>query len=62
MKSARSCARTIVACMVLHNITMDVGDAVRVDDDATDVFFGQHFRVISQIDSQSAKLRLSSVI
>ena len=26
MKSPKSCGRTIVSCMVLHNLTVDIGD------------------------------------
>ena len=32
MKSPVSCGRTIVACIVLHNLTLDAGDDVNLDD------------------------------
>lgn len=45
MKTPQSCARTIVACMVLHNMTIDCGDQVNIAEDSVDIFFGQHTHV-----------------
>ena len=45
MKTPQSCARTLVAAMVLHNLTIECGDRVNIDHDANDAYIGQHIRV-----------------
>ena len=49
MKTPASCARTIVACMVLHNLTIDIGDDVQLDD-RIDPFLHQHIRTNTDTD------------
>lgn len=43
MKSPASIGRTIVSCMVLHNLTVELGDDCNIGE-RIDPFCGQHFR------------------
>jgi hypothetical protein len=45
MKTPESCARTIVAAMVLHNLTIECGDEVNLSNYTTDEYLGEHVRV-----------------
>jgi hypothetical protein len=48
MKSTESIGRTIVACMVLHNLVIDVNDSYEIQErDRIDPYIGRHSRLVN---------------
>ena len=54
MKSPESIGRTIVACMVLHNLVIDANDSYEIQErDRIDIYLGSHSRAKSFLGRQS---------